>query len=402
MTAQGAETGAFAPPVVVGDGTDARGRAGRRWRRLRPVLVVLGVLLAGGLLAALPSPRTSVTPLAPDNAARNGSRAVAQILERQGVTVTYVRTVADAEREAARGGTLLVASDLYLDETFAARIDAIDADLVLASATSWLDVLAPGLDAGFTGNGDVEPREARCDDEDATVAGTITAAGTLAISSGGWVGCFPREDGLFAFATGQDEDGRRVTVLADATPLTNGALAEQGNAALSLRMLGRHANLVWYVPSATDIGFAGGDGGASPTDLLPPWATVLGFQALIVALAAALWRGRRLGPVLAERLPVVVPAAETVRGRGRLYRRSRSYGHAAAALRAGTATRLATRLGLPRSADAPATIDAVARATGTPADEVARLLYGPPPADDAGLALLADELDILESEVHRS
>ncbi len=154
--------------------------------------------------------------------------------------------------------------------------------------------------------------------------------------------------------------------------------------------------------SATDIGFAGGDGGASPTDLLPPWATVLGFQALIVALTAALWRGRRLGPVLAERLPVVVPAAETVRGRGRLYRRSRSYGHAAAALRAGTATRLATRLGLPRSADAPATIDAVARATGTPADEVARLLYGPPPADDAGLALLADELDILESEVHRS
>ena len=35
-------------------------------------------------------------------------------------------------------------------------------------------------------------------------------------------------------------------------------------------------------------------------------------------------------------------------------------------------------------------------------EEVAGLLYGPPPKDDAGLAQLARRLDELESEVHRS
>jgi hypothetical protein len=62
---------------------------------------------------------------------------------------------------------------------------------------------------------------------------------------------------------------------------------------------------------------------------------------------------------------------------------------------------LAARLGLPRSADATATIDAIARATDAAPEDVARLLYGPPPRDDRALATLADELDILESEVNR-
>ncbi len=117
---------------------------------------------------------------------------------------------------------------------------------------------------------------------------------------------------------------------------------------------------------------------------------------------AALWRARRLGRVVTEPLPVVVRSAETTRGRGRLYRRSRSYGHAAASLRAGAATRTARRLGLPHSAGAPAVIDALARATGRTPEDVGALLYGPPPTGDAGLTDLARRLDELESEVHRS
>ncbi|NUU16831.1 DUF4350 domain-containing protein, partial [Cellulomonas humilata] len=79
-----------------------------------------------------------------------------------------------------------------------------------------------------------------------------------------------------------------------------------------------------------------------------------------------------------------------------------SYGHAAAALRAGAASRSAARLGLPRSAPAPVVVDAVARATTRPAQAVEALLYGPPPTDDRGLAQLARDLDHLESEVHRT
>jgi hypothetical protein len=44
----------------------------------------------------------------------------------------------------------------------------------------------------------------------------------------------------------------------------------------------------------------------------------------------------------------------------------------------------------------------VGSATHRPTEEVAHLLYGPPPADDGKLTELARSLDNLESEVHRS
>lgn len=389
-----------AATAVVGDGTTTRTRAAGRWRRWRPVLVVLGVLLVGALLAILPAPRTSTTPLAPDNPGANGARALAQILGRHGVAVTYVRTVPEARRAAA-GGTLLVVDDYALSPQDAQRLASVDADLVLVAATQYLDQLAPGVGLGYGGGSAATARQAACTDGDAVAAGTVTAAGALTARAPGVVACFPGQGGSApeggAYAVTTNAAGHRVAVLADATPLTNAALATDGNAALAIRMLGRHDHLTWLLPT---LG-ASEPSGSPIGSLLPPWLTVLGLQALVVVLVLALWRGRRLGPVLAERLPVVVPAAETTRGRGRLYRRARSHGHAAAALRAGAATRMATRLGLPRSADAPTTIEAVARASGTATAEVARLLYGPPPHDDRELATLADELDILESEVNR-
>jgi hypothetical protein len=54
------------------------------------------------------------------------------------------------------------------------------------------------------------------------------------------------------------------------------------------------------------------------------------------------------------------------------------------------------------TAGAPAVRGSPTRATGRSSDEVAALLYGPPPTDDVGLAQLARRLDEMESEVHRS
>ena len=58
-------------------------------------------------------------------------------------------------------------------------------------------------------------------------------------------------------------------------------------------------------------------------DAFPPmlWAGIL--LSIAVALLFALARGRRLGPPIAEPLPVLVPSAEVVTGRGRLYARVR-------------------------------------------------------------------------------
>lgn len=400
-----------APPaagdgVVLGDGTTAAGRARSRWRRTRWVVVVLVVLGLGVLAAVLPAPVRSTTPLAPDNPHATGARAVAEVLGDQGVTVTYVRSTAQAAAAAGAGSTLLVTSDWLLSPDQLDAVAETRADLVLLDPTSLLPLVAPGLDPAWSAGGGPAPLAAECEDPDAVAAGTVTAGGSgVAPAAGGAPAgttlCFPlpgTEPQAYLYAAA-DVDGRRVTVLGDPGLLTNDRVAEDGAAALVLRALGRHADLVWYVPSATDTGGADA-GGPGLADLLPPTARLVLVQALVVLLALVVWRGRRLGRVVTEPLPVVVRAAETTRGRGRLYRAARSHGHAAAALRAGTADRLARRLGLPRSADAPAVIAAVARAAGRDETEVRDLLYGPPPPSDAGLETLARRLDQLESEVH--
>ncbi|WP_315097661.1 DUF4350 domain-containing protein [uncultured Cellulomonas sp.] len=390
---------------VVGDGTSVRSRSARRWRRLRWPLALLGLVVVAGILSALPEPRTSTLTLAPDNPADLGARAAAQILGRQGVDVRYVRHIADVSALAAPGSTVLVVGDYLLEADQVDALDATGADLVLVDAGWAVGLLTDAFAAGGSSSGAPEVRTAQCDDPDAAAAGALTASGSLLATGPGAVVCFPAPGSSTdiggAYAVAQ-ADGRRIVALADVAPLTNEHLAEEGNAALVLRALGRHERLVWYIPSLDDVG--AGDATADPGlgGLVPPVVPVLALQLVLVVAVAAVWRGRRLGRLVTEQLPVVVRSGETTRGRGRLYRRARSYGHAAAALRAGTAARSAGRLGLPRSAPAPLVVDAVARATHRQPQDVEALLYGPPPTDDRGLARLARDLDHLESEVHRT
>ena len=122
----------------------------------------------------------------------------------------------------------------------------------------------------------------------------------------------------------------------------------------------------------------------------------------MVAGFLVVWRGRRLGRVVAEPLPVVVRAAETVEGRGRLYHAAGARGSAAEALRSGTRDRVSARLGAGRSPAPEVLVDLVASRTSRPATDVHALLYGPPPVDDAALVLLARTLDALALEVSGS
>jgi hypothetical protein len=71
-------------------------------------------------------------------------------------------------------------------------------------------------------------------------------------------------------------------------------------------------------------------------------------------------------------------------------------------LRDAARSRLGRRLALPRAAQPPEVIEALARRTGRRTGELDALLYGAAPTDDATLVRLADALDTLEREVQRS
>lgn len=392
---------ATAPPGTTPP-SDAAPEAPAKSRRrvLRRVVGGLVLLALLALTAVLPEPRTTLDPLAPDSTADNGSRAVAQILGRQGVEVNHVTRIADAVAAAGPGATLFVTSHAVLYEEHAERLAATGADLVLVEPDYLVEYYSPKIDFTYSWGSSAGASAAECSDPDAQSAGELDWAGVGYDSTDPDVTlCFGKDDG-FGMAVSV-EDGRRITVLATSELFTNEVLDVGGNAALALRLLGKNESLVWYNPSSADLRDLEPEPGAGLGDLLPEWVGFVAIQLLVLVLFVGLWRGRRLGPLVAEPLPVVVQSAEATRGRGRLYRRARSHGHAGAALRAASASRCATRLGLPRSAGAEAVIDAVSYAAGRSPAEVAQLLYGPPPTSDAGLTHLARELDRLESEVHR-
>lgn len=384
--------------TVVGDGTTLASRSRARWRTARwPLAAALVVVLAAGVMV-LVQPRTSSTPFAPDAVGAEGARAVARVLERQGVTVEHVTTSRAAVAAATPGSTLLVVEAYLLDDRQLDRIAGLDSDLVVLGALEY-QVRRLTDDAltlrGLGGAAEAQP--ARCTDPDAVAAQTVTGD-RLAVRArdGRAEVCFG--DGVVGMVGVVDLDGRRVDVV-DTPVITNGRVTEAGNAALALRLLGRHEHLVWYVPTF------GGDeaetaAATSATAVLPAWSGPVGLVLLLTVAAAALWRGRALGRVVTEPLPVSVRAGETTRGRGRLYRRGRARGRAAASLRAATASRLASAVGLPRTAGRSELVDAVAHVSGRERPAVDALLYGVPPADDAALLALARALTDLEREVH--
>jgi len=368
-----------------------------QWRSIRVPVIALGLLLLVSLALAVVSSRQKTGLLDPRAYDPAGSRAVAQLLAAEGVQVQLVTSLADAQAAADQDSTLLLARPDLVPPDRLARLRATTADLVLVTpAPDALQALAAQVT--LKGSTEVRDRAPGCSLALATTAGDADLGGALYTASEGAALCYT-EGGLASLVRAAAGD-RVITVLGSPAPLTNDKLDENGNAALALGLLGEQPRLVWYLPSLSDAALRGGD--ESLTSLLPRGLKLAVVQVGIAVLLVALWRARRLGPVVREPLPVVVRAAEAVEGRARLYRRARARDRAADALRAAARDRLVPRLGLAAGAEASAVVEAVARRTRRPAAEVGALLYGAPPGDDESLVRLAAALDALEREVRRS
>jgi hypothetical protein len=364
------------------------------WQRHRASLLIGGFLVLAVVVAAwFGTGARTTTPMDPDNPGPEGARALAQVLGDDGVDVTAVRSAEALESTDVDGATIVVVLPYNLGESTIRRLldHAATADRVVVVG------LGPGLTDSF-GVGESrqvdlsQGRDADCADElydglrlQVDSATAYDATGCFAGKRGA-VLAEPR-DGLVVFGADQ--------------ALTNDQVLRADNAAVALRLLGQDDRLVWYVPSLDDLL---GDDGVALSTLLPRFLMPGLALVAIAMLAVIVWRGRRLGPLATEPLPVVVRAAETTRSLGRLYRRSNDRGHAAEALRRAARTRLAERLRLGSTAPADAVLREVARRTGRRDDEVAALLGpgGVVPSTDRDLITLANDLAELDREVRRT
>ncbi|WP_245898874.1 DUF4350 domain-containing protein [Nonomuraea indica] len=366
------------------------------WRSIR-VAVLLGVLIVATAVAGvlLSSGDRASRPLDPDDTSLAGAKALAQLLRARGVTVERVDSVEAARARSAQGGRLLLITDVTaFDE---GRLAAIPGDRLVVGDLYGLDDLAPGV-RSLTGSPRERSREPACPLPAATAAGSAYLGAAAFSAPAGATGCYPAGEGwtLVSFPNA----GGTTTVVGSGSFLTNQRLAEDGNAALALNLVGANRAVTWLVePETPPVGEPAGPEGVSVYDLMPESVTWAVGMASIAVFVVALWRGRRLGPVVTERLPVVVRAAETVEGRGRLYRARRARARAADALRAGAVDRLTPRLGLGSSAARHEVVGALAVRTGLDARQVDAALYGPAPADDAGLVALARYLDSVERTI---
>lgn len=370
-----------------------------RWtRRHRAALLVAAAFVAAVVFSVIGSAGNAYTGAAdPGNPDPEGARAVARVLEKEGVEVTVVR---DADALEAirmnRDTTVVVTSTESLGASTVRRLmnHRGPADLVLVEprypaaelvdqggSTALLEETRATGDCG----------DSRFDDLQVAVdAGTAYPATANA--------CFPVGDGALVVTP---EPG--LTLLGSTDLISNEQVTRADNAAVALRLLGQRDRLVWYVPDPADLR---ADEGVTISSLLPEWLRPALVLATVALLSVMWWRGRRLGRLAVEPLPVVVTAIESTRSRARLYRKVNDRRYAADALRRAARRRLGEQLNLPRDVteDARALIRDLAPHTSLGETRLHHLLApdAPAPGSDNDLIHLANDLAALMREVRRS
>ena len=398
-------------------------RAGRATRIRRRGVWALSVGVGVAALVAMALATTAPDQLLdPEDTGPTGGKAIVEVLRDQGVDVQVVRSIdALADADPGAGTTVVMANSAYVGHDSAVVMGdaSAGADRLVLLSPSAAQLAALDLPLTSGGAGAMVEVTARCTSSVARTDDTAALVDVRLIPVERGSGtpatlCFALPDpagdneagsGSDAFGFGAAmatvpaaADHPEVVALGFSSGFTNRRVGDASHAGLAIRALGHSPRLLWYQPGIADLAnFNGRETGSAWPVWLAPAASVIATAILVLAFV----RGRRMGVLVAEPLPVVVRAVETTESRGRIYRRARDRSRAAAILRLGSSERLARRLALPPDA-AAAVQAAAAAASGMPPAQVAALLAGPAPTTDVELHTLATALTDLEERVRRS
>ena len=367
------------------------------WIALVTIILILALVGLGATRST-----AAQDTLAPDDPSPKGAKALVEVLRQQGVTVAITDSLRSTESAISNPDeTTLVIHDSagLLDNDQIVEAAALSTNVVLI-APDFLELNA--VANGIALAGDVSgTAKADCPIAAVVKAGKVTATGQgyrlLGDTTTG-TACLSTRSKVYSLVQVENSLGT-ITAIGTTDALSNDQIGGFGNAALALNLLGPKTHLVWYTPSAKDLSSQ-----PLPTiaELSPGWVIQVTGLLFITIVAAGFWRGRRMGPLIVENLPVTVRASETMHGRARLYENSNSRLHALDSLRIGTITRLAVSCGLPTAATVDDVSRAVASVTHRDPTSVYLLLVGARPSTDRQLIDLSDDLLRLERDVAES
>lgn len=364
-------------------------RSALGWVAIAAAVIVFALLIAA-LSFGAPDSRGALDP---ESAKDSGTQALAELLRDQGVEITVARTRADAVATVDENTTLVLADPFSLsDDAVAELVEPSDHTVFLSSATRLLRLLDLGENAAPPASGAIP---ARCDLPELANIGSVQPDRFFSPADG-VTGCFEDDDAAGLLV--DDRGGVRTVLLEGTSLLSNEHLAENGNAALGLALLGQSDHVVWYVPSFADTDLEAQSPDTLAT-LTPEWVTPAILLLLLAGVVAGISRGQRFGPLVTETLPVTVRASETMHGRARLTAKAGDSAHAATALRDGSLRRLAARLGLTARSSPAEIADAASDRLRVPRGSLHELLAGPLPQTDSELVDTARRLAELEAAV---
>jgi hypothetical protein len=365
------------------------------FRRLRWVAgILVAVSLVGLAMVVVVGRANRQQADDPRSSTATGAGALGALLTAEGVEIRVTDEVADAVDRPGPDRALVVAN--------ADRLAEVDAQRLLTAGYGRVVLLRPTGSALDRFGVEAESRSSTratlppsCPADAAEQAGPVVledARSAYAATGPAEFSCYPFAAGGHAYLRVGTAAGPTVDLVAGG--ISNADLDQAGNAAFGMNVFGAQTDVTWLMARSQS---AGTDTG--PPGLLPAWWPIALAQAAVAFGILAVWRGRRLGPIMTEPLPVTVRAAETVEGHGRLYHRLNAYDRAASALRTGVVGRLSRAYG---HADDPLALSAVlARRTGLDPVQVRRMLVDARPTTDADLVNLARDLDRLEQEARR-
>lgn len=385
-------------------------------------LVVVALVAAVGVGLLLTSRVEPVPPFDIDSSQADGFKAVRLLLEQHDAEVDSAPASAltDGGLAPGRGDALVVpVPSAASEDELAAALEAARRGAVVVFGEPRL---APDGEYAWSALDDAstldtrtladepafEVAPGRCDIDVLTDLGDIDTAFATPISPvpAGEQRCYDENDGVH-FLRRAEGEGTVVTmsspflwVNARLQPRKESGGPPLDNGATAVRLLGDADRVTFIdaVPSADAVI----SGSQSPIELLP-LPVKLALAQLAGAFAIYLWwRSRRLGPPIAERLPVDVAGSELVVAVGDLLRRRGNAARAAETMRADTRAVLGQRLGMGQDPAPAGLVEVVAAHTGRPPAEVGAALYGDPatPVRDAdSLVRLVRTLDAIRQEV---
>ena len=418
----------------------------RRWLRIVTpfgVVLVLVIVSVAAYLLQQPNQRDA-DYLSPTGTASIGASRLADLLRQRGITIDRQTKTSEALEAAFQGGATLFIPTPDLVQSYYLRMlklmpESTHVVLVDPSNGTLRNGFLPVevADRGLT----ARARQPGCGFQPARDAGPAATSRSRFTSVYEDEGtelhrCYGGS--LVVYKRGAAES----TVVGAADPFRNDRIGEHHNQQLAVGLLARSPRVVWLDlhrreaaprfnpdpalsgepnapsslgPGSPDPDFPlrgsqdpgrgytppdGGQGGAGQASnpllrAFPKWSfgvlALLGLAVLFLALAQA----RRLGAPIAEPLPVVVRATETVEGRGRLYQRAKARAPALQTLRAAARERLGHLLDLGTNPDREALIAAAAAQSGWATEAVEDALFGPDPDDDEALVRAATQVEAL-------